>query len=135
MGFFKSMGELNKIGKEAQANFDPGKQMQDGMAQMQAAQQMMAEQTEAANLAMTGQDAKATVVSAAQTGAMVNFQPTMQVQLTVFPTAGAPYPATVTTVVPQHHLTKTQPGTALAVKVDASAPDKVWVNWDAPAPA
>lgn len=135
MGFFKSMGELNKIGKEAQANFDPGKQMQDGMAQMQAAQQMMAEQTEAANLAMTGQDAKATVVSAAQTGAMVNFQPTMQLQLTVFPAAGAPYPATVTTVVPQHHLVKTQPGTALAVKVDSTAPDKVWINWDAPAPA
>lgn len=129
MGFFKSLSETAKLGNEINKDWDPGQQMKDGLAQMQNAQQMMAEQTEAANLAMTGQDATATVASAAQTGAMINFQPTMQIELTVFPAAGVPYPATVTSVVPQQFLAFTAPGTKLAVKVDPAAPEKVWVDW------
>ena len=77
MGFFKSLNELNKVGNEINKDWDPGQQMRDGMAQMQAAQQMMADSTEAANLSMTGTDATASVVSAAQTGAMINYQPAM----------------------------------------------------------
>ena len=129
MGFFKNLNELNKIGNEVSKDFDPGQQMRDGMERMQAAQQMMADQTEAANLAMTGTDATASVVSAAQTGAMINYQPAMQIALPVFPAAGMPYPATVETVVPQHQLMYTAPGTKLAVKVDQSAPDKIWIDW------
>ncbi|MEI2702114.1 MAG: hypothetical protein V9E83_06900 [Baekduia sp.] len=129
MGFFKSLNELNKVGNEINKDWDPGQQMRDGMAQMQAAQQMMADSTEAANLSMTGTDATASVVSAAQTGAMINYQPAMEISLTVFPAAGMPYPATVQTIVPQHQLMYTAPGTKLAVKVDPAAPEKVWIDW------
>lgn len=129
MGFFKGLNDLNKMGKEIQKDYDPGQQMKDGMAKMQEAQAMMAAQTEAANLAMTGTAATATIASVQQTGAMVNFQPTLAIELTVFPPAGAPYPASVTTVVPQHQLAAAVPGKSVAVKVDPSAPDKVWIDW------
>ena len=89
MGFFKSMNDLNKQAKEINKNWDPGQQMKDGMAQMQQANEMMAQQTQAANLAMSGVDGTATVANAVQTGAMVNFQPTMAIELTVMPTGGS----------------------------------------------
>jgi len=131
MGFLKGLNDLNKMGKEINKDFDPGQQMKDGMARMQEAQAMMAAQTEAANLSATGVDAKATVASVEQTGAMINMQPTLVIAMTVFPAAGVPYPATVTTVVPQHQLAAAAPGRSLAVKVDPSAPDKIWIDWAA----
>jgi hypothetical protein len=42
------------------------------MARMQAAQQMMAQTTRAANISVTGIPATATVTAASQTGAMIN---------------------------------------------------------------
>ena len=129
MGFLKGLNDLNKMGKEAQKDFNPAQQMQDGMAKMQEAQAMMAAQTEAANLSMTGVEATATISSVQQTGAMVNFQPTLAIELTVFPAAGIPYPATVTGVVPQHQLAAAAPGRSIAVKVDPAAPEKIWIDW------
>jgi hypothetical protein len=134
MGFFKSLKETADLGKEMQKDFDPAAQMTDGIARMQDAQAIMAAQTDAANLSMTGVDARATIASVAQTGAMVNFQPTLAITLTVFREGAAPYPATVTTVVPQHQLAMAAPGASVAVKVDPSAPDKIWINWAAPVP-
>ena len=75
MGFFKSMNELQKQSKEINKNFDPGQQMADGMEKMKEANAMMAAQTQAANLSMTGKDATGSITAAMQTGAMVNFQP------------------------------------------------------------
>ncbi len=74
MGFFKSMNELNKQSKEINKNWDPGQQMKDGMAQLQQANEMMAQQTHAANLAVSGKDGTASIANVAQTGAMVNYQ-------------------------------------------------------------
>lgn len=129
MGFFKSLNDLNKQAKEINKDWDPGQQMKDGMAQMQAANEMMAQQTQAANLAMTGKDATASIVNAAQTGAMVNFQPTMQIELTVFPEGGVPYPVTVSQVVEQPYLSKAVPGSQVKVKVDANDHNVVWIDW------
>ena len=129
MGFFKSMNDLNKQAKEINKNFDPGQQMKDGMAQMQQANEMMAQQTMAANLAMSGTDGTASIVSVAQTGAMVNYQPTMQIEMTVFPEGGAPYPVSVTQVVEQPFLAKAAPGQQVKVKVDPANPGTVWVDW------
>lgn len=129
MGFFKSMNELNKQAKEINKDWDPGQQMKDGMAQMQQANEMMAQQTQAANLAMSGKDGTATVVSAAQTGAMVNFQPTLAIELTVMPDGGVPYPVTVTQVVEQPFLAKAAPGQAVKVKIDQADPNVVWIDW------
>ena len=129
MGFFKSMNELQKQSKEIQKNYDPGQQMADGMERMKEANAMMAAQTQAANLSMTGKDATASIVGVAQTGAMVNFQPTMQIEMTVFPEGGVPYPVSVTQVVETPYLTKAVPGAQIKLKVDQTDPNIVWIDW------
>ncbi len=129
MGFFKSINDLNKQAKEINKDYDPGQQMKDGMAQMQAANEMMAQQTQAANLAVSGQDATASIVGVQQTGAMVNFQPTMTIEMTVFPDGGAPYPVSVTQVVEQMYLAKAVPGQQVKIKVDSSDPSIAWIDW------
>lgn len=129
MGFFKSMNDLNKQAKEINKNFDPGQQMQDGMARMQEANAMMAAQTQAANLAVSGKDGEASVTAVAQTGAMVNFQPTMAIELTVFPEGGVPYPASVTQIVEQPYLAKAAAGQQVKVKIDQSDPGVIWIDW------
>lgn len=129
MGMFKSMRDLQKQAKEIDKDYDPGQQMKDGMARMQEANEMMAQQTQAANIAMNGTPAKASIVSVAQTGAMVNFQPTMAIELNVFPDGQPPYPVTVTQVVEQHYLAKAAPGQQVAVKVDPQNPQTVWIDW------
>lgn len=129
MGFFKSMGELKKQAKQIEKNWDPGQQMKDGMARMQEANAMMAAQTQAANLALTGTPATATIVSAAQTGAMINFQPSLRLELLVLPVGGVPYPVTVTQVVEQPFVGKAVAGATVAVKVDGADPQTVWIDW------
>jgi hypothetical protein len=129
MGFFKSMNELNKQGKEMQKNMDVGGMMSDGMDRMKEANAMMAAQTQAANLAISGVDGTASIISAVQTGAMVNFQPSMAIELTVFPAAGVPYPVTVTQVVEQPYLSKTAPGSQVKVKIDTADPSVIWIDW------
>lgn len=129
MGFFKSMNELSKQGKEMQKNMDVGQMMGDAQQKMAEANQMMAAQTAAANLAMTGKDATATINNAAQTGAMVNMQPTLQFDLTVFPDGGVPYPAQVTQVVEQVYLSKAAAGQTVKLKVDQNDPNTIWIDW------
>ena len=103
--------------------------MADGMEKMKEANAMMAAQTQAANLSMSGKDATASIVGVAQTGAMVNFQPTMQIEMTVFPEGGVPYPVSVTQVVEQPYLTKAVPGAQIKLKVDQTDPNIVWIDW------
>lgn len=129
MGFFKSMNELQKQSKEMQKNSDPGQQMADGMEKMKEANAMMAAQTQAANLSMSGKDATASVVAAAQTGAMINFQPTIKIDMTVFPEGGVPYPVSVTQVVETPYLSKAAPGQQIKLKVDQADPNVVWIDW------
>jgi hypothetical protein len=131
MGMFRSMRQLQKQANEIQQDWDPGQQMAAGMEQMRAAQEMMAQQTQAANIAMTGVDATATITGVQQTGAMVNYQPTMQIELTVLPDGLPPYPATVTQVVEQHFLVKAVPGASVPVKLDPNDPGSIWINWAA----
>lgn len=129
MGFFKSMSDLNKQAKEIQKDFDPGQQMKDGMARMKEANEMMAAQTQAANLAVSGRDGEASITAASQTGAMVNFQPTLAIELTVFPDGGTPYPAQVTQIVEQPFLAKAAPGQQVKVKIAQDDPSTIWIDW------
>ena len=66
-----------------------------------------------------------------QTGAMVNFQPTLQIDLTVMPDGLPPYPATVTQVVEQVFLGKAVAGASVPIKVDPENPGSIWINWAA----
>lgn len=129
MGFFKGLNDLNKQAKEINKTFDPGQQMKDGMAQMAAANEMMAQQTQAANLAMSGTTMKASILNVTQTGAMVNYQPTMAIELNVFPEGLPPYPVTVTQIVEQPYLGKAMAGQQVSVKVDPENPQTVWIDW------
>lgn len=135
MGFFKSMVDLQKQANEINKNWDVGAQLADAQASMQNAQAMMAQQTAAANLAATGLDGVATITGVRQQGGMVNFQPILELDLTVAAAGRPPMPVTVAQPVEQVFLTKAQPGAKVAVKVDPANPMLVWINWAAPTPA
>ena len=133
MGFFKSVRELNKQGKEMSRNWDVGAQLADAQTRMQDAQEAMAQQTAAANAAVTGVDATATIVAVRQGHGMVNYQPMLELDLTVVPEGGLPYPVTVKQVTPQIHLAQAQPGASVHVKVAPDDPASVWIDWTRPA--
>jgi hypothetical protein len=133
MGFFKSMRDLQKQSNEINKNWDVGAQLEDAQVRMQGAQEMMAAQTAAANAALTGIDGTATIVAVRQGQAMVNFQPMLEIDLTVIPAGGMPYPATVKQVTPQVHLAQAQPGASVHVKIAQDDPASVWIDWTRPA--
>jgi hypothetical protein len=134
MGMFKSIRDLQKQGNEINKNWDVGAQLADAQAQMQNAQELMAQQTAAANAATTGLDATATIVAVRQGPGLVNFQPMIEVDLTVLRDGGMPpYPVTVKQVIPQVNLAQAQPGASFHVKVDPNNPASVWIDWMRPA--
>ena len=59
---------------------------------------------------------------------MVNYQPQVEIDLTVLAAGRPPYPVTVTQVVDQVSLARLQPGATVAVKVDPADPTSVWIN-------
>lgn len=110
MGLFKDARKLSKMGKEMSKDYDP-------VAQMRQANQQMQQMTTQNNLMTNGTPAQATVVALRDTGMQVNLQPVMEVDLTVFPADGPPFPATATT---QGHaqLAMLTPGTSVQVRYD-----------------
>jgi hypothetical protein len=60
---------------------------------------------------------------------MINFQPTMAIEMTVFPAGGVPYPVTVTQVVETPYLSKAAGGQQVKVKIDPADPNTVWIDW------
>jgi hypothetical protein len=132
MGVVKSMRDLQKVTKQMDRTWDPAAQRKAGMARMAGIQDMMAQATNAANTAATGVDATATVAAVAQTGAMINMEPVVELALTVIPASGlAPYPATIRQPVSQLHLPQVRVGSTLHVKVDAGDPQSIWINFAA----
>ncbi|MEX0992752.1 MAG: hypothetical protein WDZ37_02030 [Solirubrobacterales bacterium] len=133
MGMFKSIRDLQKQGNEIQKNQDVGAQMSDAQSRLAGATEMMAQQTAAANAAAkaatSGVDASATIVAIRQTGPMVNFQPAVELDLTVMPEGLPPYPVTVQQVIQQVQLPLAQPGKTVQVKVDPEDPAAVWIDW------
>ena len=131
MGFFKDLHTLKKQGDEINKTWDPAAQMQSGMAQMQAADQMLQQQTAATQLAATGTPAELQVTASRDTGTYLNMQPLLQLDLLVHPEGGAPYPTTVDQVVPVTAIGRLTPGASLRGKVDPATPTSVWIDWTA----
>jgi hypothetical protein len=127
----KDMKGLSKMGKEMQAaagpRKSPGEMMANAQAQMAAANEMIANQTRAAQLAMTGLDATATIGAMRQVGQM-NYDALVEFQVTIMPAGGVPYPATVQQAVPQLQLGRVGQATSLPAKVDPSDPQLIWLN-------
>jgi hypothetical protein len=129
MGLFKDLRDLNRQAKEISAGWDVGAQMQDAQARMAAMNQVLAAQTAAANLAVTGVDAVATITAVRQGVGLVNMQPLIELDLTVLPEGRPPYPVTVAQTVPMTHLAVARPGSTVHIKTDPSDPAIVWIDW------
>jgi hypothetical protein len=80
-----------------------------------------------------GVDATATITSARQTGAMMNFNPVVELQLLIMMPNGVPMPVTRQETVMQIHLARCQPGANLKVKVEPANPNSLWIDWNSPA--
>ena len=92
MGMFKNMRDVQKMGREMQANMPPaGQRMADAQARMANAQQMMANQTAAANAAAAAAQGLAdgtsicctAVINSMQQVGMINFDLMVAFDLTV----------------------------------------------------
>jgi hypothetical protein len=128
MGLFKDLNKLNKQAQEINKNWDVGQQLADAQTSMQQANQFMAQQTAAANAAVTGRQGNATVTAIRGSSAMVNMQPVVELDLTVFPPDGPPYPATATQPIAAPLLPQVQPGCSVPVAIDAADPAVVHVR-------
>jgi len=117
MGFMKDIRDLNKLGKEAQKGYDPAQQMRDATKQMQ---QMSAQTT----LLTSGTPAPATVTALRDTGTMINYQPVIEVDVTVIPPGGIPFPATGT-MSGHAMIGAMQPGAQVQVRYDPANPGVV----------
>jgi len=130
MGFIGDMSRLMKQGKEIDKTFDPGKQSQDALEMMRQMNASM-EQTTAA---MTdGLPGTAQIVTVSPAVGSINMNPVMAVDLLVTQEGGMPRPISLPQlVVPVQHMYKLVPGATIAVKISASDPSNVAVDWDAP---
>ncbi len=117
MGFMKDVRDLNKLGKEAQKGWDPAAQMRQATQQMQ----QMSAQSE---LLTSGTPAPATITALRDTGTLVNYQPVIEVDVTVMPPGAVPFPATGT-VVGHAVLASMRPGVSVQVRFDPGNPSIV----------
>ncbi len=123
--------------KEMRDNAPP---MQDKMANMSSkmaeANAMMAGMARGAaqsNAAIVnGVCAVATITAARQTGALINFNPVVELELLIMLPSGVPMQATRLEPVQQLHLGRCQPGLRLNVKADPYDADSLWIDWASP---
>ena len=132
MGVFKSMRDLQKQAKEIEKNSPPASvRMQQGMERMQAASQMMAAQTAAANAALSAQAngvrRTVTITGMRQVG-QINFDLLMEFDLTVLIDGMPPYPATAQQAVSQMQIGQLRPGTNLEAMIDPANPNAIWLD-------
>ena len=131
MGMFKDLKKLTQQGNEMRNNMDVKGQMAQGMAAMQQANAMMAQQTAALQIATTGESAIANITAIRQAGPMINYAQMMEIDLLVM-RGGVPIPVTYQEAVPPMYLARLKVGESVRVKVDPSNPTNVWVDWATP---
>ena len=137
MGVFKSMRDLQKQAKEIERNSPPvADRMAAAQARMANLNQMMAAQTQAANIGVAAASAMAdgsavrrtvTITGMRQIG-MVNFDLLVEFDLTVLPDGMPPYPATTQQRVSQMQIGQLQPGQTLQASVDPANPAAIWLD-------
>ena len=137
MGVFKSMRDLQKQAKEIERNSPPvADRMAAAQARMASVNQMLAAQTQAANVGMAAASAMAdgsavrrtvTITGMRQIG-MVNFDLLVEFDLTVLPDDMPPYPATTQQRVSQMQIGQLQPGQTLQASVDPANPAAIWLD-------
>jgi hypothetical protein len=132
VGFFKDLNKLNKQAKEIQANQPPVKeQMANAMAQMQAANDFLAQQAAAAPMAHdpNAVEGTAQVLAVRDTGMRINLNASLQIDLLITIPGQPPRPATITSVVEPQNLARVQPGTQLRVRANPQTPEQALIIW------
>jgi hypothetical protein len=134
VGFLKDVRKLSKVGNEMLDSMpSPAVQMAAAQEQMAAITAQMDQQAQAGQaVAADGVAATATVLAAVQTGALVNFDPGVRLDLLVTVPGQPPYPVSLDTVVPQIHLARVQPGASVPVRVARTERDQVILDWNRP---
>jgi hypothetical protein len=137
MGIFKSLRDLQKQAREIERISPPvADRMAAAQAQLASMNQMMANQTQAANAAMAaangladGSSVRRTVtINGMRQIGMVNFDLLVEFDLTVLPDGMPPYPATTQQRVSQMQIGQLQPGQTLQASVDPSNPAAIWLD-------
>jgi hypothetical protein len=134
MGFLKDIKTVGKQSKELSKSSDPGQAMQSGMARMQAMNDQLA-QMNAALSAPPGDavEASAQVLSIGTTTGMLNNDPIVPLELMIFRPGGPPRPIVTSVVVPLTQLHRLAAGATVPVKLSASNPDALAIDWSTPA--
>jgi hypothetical protein len=134
VGFFKDLRKVSKMGREIQESMpSPATQMAAAQSQMAAITAQMNQQAQAGQaIAADGVAGTAAVMTATQTGALVNFNPSVRLDLLVTVPDHPPYPVSIESVVPQLHLARVQPGATVPVMVARTDRQQVLVDWDRP---
>lgn len=137
MGFMKDIKKLTDQSKELEKKYPVQNTLANAQASMANANAMMANMAQAsaaATQAITnGVDATATITAARQTGAMMNYNPVVELDLLVNMPSGIPMPVTRQETVAQLHIPRCQPGSTLRVKVEPNNPNSLWIDWNTPA--
>ena len=132
MGFFKDVHQTTKMAKEIGNNWDAKGQREASKERMAQSQASMAAQIEAMKLAQDGIPGTASVLEARQTGALINFDPMVSLDLLVTPPDGPPYPVTVEQLVPQVQMARVQPGSLVGVNIARTDRSTVAIDWMRP---
>jgi hypothetical protein len=137
MGVFKNMRDLQNQARQMERSMPPvGDRMRQAQERMANVNQMMAQQTQAANMAATaaagladGSSVRRTVIitDMRQVG-QINFDLLVQFDLTVMPDGMPPYPATISQTVSQMQIGQLRAGTRLQAAVDRSNPQTIWLD-------
>ncbi|MFN3258559.1 MAG: DUF3592 domain-containing protein [Ilumatobacter sp.] len=114
MGFMKDIREMKKAAKDASAGFDPAAQMRAATAQMRQVATQQRVMTE-------GIAAPATVVAVRDSGAMINYQPVVDVDILIAPDGQVPWPGSIVSI-GHGQLAGIAPGVKITVRYDPTDP-------------
>ena len=139
VGLFKDMKKLSDQGKEMNKAMgrpttltgmmkDLPNQMAQASQAMDQAQASIADQ----QLLTTGTPARGTITNFADTGMLINYSPSVVLDLQVTMEGRDPYAAQITSTVPQIYLGKLQVGAGVALRVDPADPERMIVDWAQP---
>jgi len=142
MGMFKDISKMNKQAKDIQKSQgrrtgmigmlrDTPSMISQASSAVDDAMALQAEIQGQQALLSSGTPGKATIKNFTDTGTLVNFNPQVVLDLEVEVPGQQPYPAQLTTAVPQVYLGRLQPGGSIGVRVDPSDGSKLAIDWTA----
>lgn len=143
MGMFKDLKKLSDQGKEISKQTgrptsmmgmlkDMPNQINQATGMVDDAMAMQADMQAQQMLLTTGTPGTATITALQDTGALVNFNPQVILDLEVTVEGKDPYTTQLTTSVPQMQIPLIQPGNKVGVRVDPADPSALAIDWTRP---